>query len=209
MLRGAGGPGILHSVSVRGVRYGRVEVSCFFLLLYAWLLYRDHTGIVIQGLVACLLHEAGHCVALHCLGNGVKEISLTIFGARIIPEKSLGYGQEFWAAAAGPCVNLLLAWVFSFSPFFLSFSGVNLALAAFNLLPVWELDGARMARCVLVQVVSYEFTSKISVCLSFSFTALCAITGVVFAVKMRNLTMLLMCIWLVKRAADEKKCNFL
>ena len=186
------------------IKNGRVEVSCFFLLLCAWLLYRDSSGMVVSALAACLLHELGHCAALWWVKNSVKQIIFTAFGAKIQPKKPMNYRQELIVAAAGPAVNLMLAVVFSRSSGGLAFAGVNLALGVFNLLPVGELDGARMLRCALSYVVSDRTASLIYGCLEFCFTAIFAGAGIVWAVRNRNLTLFFTALWLLKRFEREK-----
>ena len=64
----------------------------------------------------------------------------------------MGYWQEGVSALAGPGVNLVLALIFSgFKPG-LTFSGLNLMLALFNMLPVGRLDGGRALRCTLAML---------------------------------------------------------
>ena len=52
------------------MRLGRVEMSGGFLLLVAWLVYWDTSGVVWQTFVACIMHELGHMAALCRLGLG-------------------------------------------------------------------------------------------------------------------------------------------
>lgn len=186
------------------IKVGRVEVSCLFLLLCAWLLYRDSGGIAALGLLACSLHELGHYLVLLLTKNDVKQISITAFGAKMHPSKPMSYPAELLVAAAGPCVNLALAALFCGKPNGESFAGVNLALAVFNLLPTGELDGARILRCVAAWSDPDSPTSEWIWCLGFYFTVLLAVIGVLLALSFRNLTMLLMALWLLMRSRQEK-----
>ena len=183
-------------------------VSSGFCFLLALLIYLDTSGIVLLSLLACTLHEFGHWAALHHMGNGVRCFSLTLFGAKIEPRESMGFLQEFAAAAAGPAVNLVLAVIFSRLPGGSAFTGVNLALGVFNLLPVGELDGGRMLRCMLFLCMPEEPAGMILRCLEFCFTALFFCLGVWFSVRYGNLTLLLMCLWLVIRRREEKTSDF-
>src|SRR5699024_11449847 len=95
---------------------GRVEASGGFFLLLAWMNYLDRQCLVPMALLACLLHELGHYVAITWLGGGVKLIRLTAVGAEMVLDRPLGYWQEGVAALAGPGGNLALALLFCALP---------------------------------------------------------------------------------------------
>ena len=112
---------------------GRVEVTGGFLLLLAWLNYLDRSFLVPMAVLACGAHELGHLLAIRLLGGAVREIRLTAIGAELVLAGPLGYWQEGAAALAGPGVNLLLALLCCQFSWGLSFAGLNLVLALFNL----------------------------------------------------------------------------
>ena len=109
-----------------------------------------------------LAHELGHSVVAIRTGLPVQSITLFIFGgvARIVREPSRPR-QEFFIAIAGPAVSAalgLLFWALSTnwpnprSPLaalaeWLSYT--NFALALFNLIPGFPLDGGRVLRAIL------------------------------------------------------------
>ena len=109
-----------------------------------------------------LAHELGHSVVAIRTGLPVQSITLFIFGgvARIVREPTRP-SQEFLIAIAGPAVSALLGlffWALSTSlsnpraPLaalaeWLSYT--NLALAVFNLIPGFPLDGGRVLRAIL------------------------------------------------------------
>ena len=138
------------------VKPGRVEVTGGALLLWAWLNYLDGQGIVPLALLACVLHELGHLLAVRLAGGRVRRMSITAVGAEMEVDRALSYGKEALAAAAGPGVNLALALVFCRLPGGGMFAGLNLALACFNLLPVGRLDGGRLLRCLLAWLLGPE-----------------------------------------------------
>lgn len=121
------------------------------------------------GLLASLLlfasvlaHELGHALVARRYGVPVKDITLFIFGGVASMEREPRTpGAEFVIAVIGPIVSLLLGGVFwllslplsGFSPIMFSILGylgvANIALAVFNLMPGFPLDGGRVLRAIL------------------------------------------------------------
>ena len=75
----------------------------------------------------------------------VTALRITALGAEMQVAGRLSYGGEVLAAAAGPAVNLLLALLLGLGGRLCEalylFSGAQLVLGAFNLLPIPPLDG--------------------------------------------------------------------
>jgi stage IV sporulation protein FB len=121
----------------------------------------------------------------------------------------MGYAEEFLVAGAGPGVNLLLAAMLARMPGGEVLAGISLALAVLNLLPVRNLDGARMLRCGLSAAVGDRISVEILRCLDFCFTLLFSCAGLWLFLCYRNLTLFLMSFWMVLGSGDEKRSNFL
>ena len=96
-------------------------------------------------LTAAILHELGHYWMLRGLRAQVTAIHITALGAEMQVRGNLSYGGELLAAAAGPAVNLVLALLLGLGgrlwEVLYLFSGAQLVLGAFNLLPIRPLDG--------------------------------------------------------------------
>jgi Zn-dependent protease/predicted transcriptional regulator len=123
----------------------------------------------IVGLVATLfffasvlLHELSHAAMANWLGENVDRITLFIFGgiARLSGEPKSA-SREIKIAGVGPLTSMALALVFwliskvigpvesLWTGVFRYLAFINLALALFNLLPGFPLDGGRLLRAVL------------------------------------------------------------
>jgi Zn-dependent protease len=111
--------------------------------------------------VSVLLHELGHSVTALRYGIPVRSIRIFIFGgvSQIAGEAPSG-AAEFWIAFSGPAVSLALAAIFRLLQASLTGIGpvfavvkylayVNGALALFNLIPGFPLDGGRVLRAIL------------------------------------------------------------
>ena len=138
------------------MRHFRARQPVLVLAVLWFVLYRDHTGVARVGLLAALLHEAGHTLAwlamtrrLPVFRFSLAGVGLDVFAARLTRR------QTFLLALAGPLTNFLLLGVTlwriqiaaSYWGYF--FAAANLITGAFNLLPVGRLDGRRMLECLL------------------------------------------------------------
>jgi len=111
--------------------------------------------------VSIFLHEMGHALVAQRRGVRIRSITLFIFGgvAHMEGDPPDG-GTELRIAAVGPLVSLALAGLFYLlstaallGPASRSVAGylalINLALALFNLVPAFPLDGGRILRGLL------------------------------------------------------------
>lgn len=181
---------------------GKVEVTAGFLLLLAWLNYLDNSLIVPMAAAACLAHELGHLAVIRLIGGTVRRIRLTAIGAEIVLARGLSYWQEGLSALAGPGINLVLALVCCGLERGVTFAGLNLALALFNLLPVGRLDGGRALYCTLALLAGPELASRIGNWLDVLSTG--AVLAAGLALAGRNLTLLLVGFWLLAAFLKQK-----
>lgn len=108
-----------------------------------------------------LVHELSHALVANRLGAGVRQITLFIFGGMAhLSGEPRDPGAELKIAAAGPLTSVGLGALFYAVSLALARAGVealwtavfrylgfiNLALAVFNLLPGFPLDGGRLLR---------------------------------------------------------------
>lgn len=111
--------------------------------------------------VCVLLHELGHSVVAMRYRISVRSITLFLFGGvSQIEGEPPSAGAEFWIAIAGPAVSGALAVIFALirpavagvpplSALTTYLAYINGALAVFNLIPGFPLDGGRVLRAIL------------------------------------------------------------
>ncbi len=121
------------------------------------------TGLALALFVSVLAHEFSHSLVARARGVNVDEITLFIFGgAAKLKDEPRDAASEFLIAAAGPALSFALGAVIlvvgeslepTISPALragLWWLGViNVALAVFNLIPGFPLDGGRILRAIL------------------------------------------------------------
>jgi Zn-dependent protease/CBS domain-containing protein len=143
------------------------------------------------GLFLCvLLHEFGHSLTAMRYGYRIESITLWLFGgvARFA-EMPEDWKQEFTIAVAGPIVSVALG-VLSYVAF-LAVPGTlptvqfvlaylaltNVALAVFNMLPGFPMDGGRVLRALLARSRPHARATQIAAEVGKLFAVVLAIVG--------------------------------
>jgi Zn-dependent protease len=119
-------------------------------------------GIALLFYAFILTHELSHAFVARAYGIDAKRITLFIFGGVAqIGSEAQRPDHEYHIALAGPLASLIIACVLAAVSRLLHplgegypgiwgyLAGVNLALAAFNLIPAFPLDGGRLLRAAL------------------------------------------------------------
>lgn len=187
------------------IRWRRVEISGGFLLAAAALFWLDG-ALFLWAALACALHEAGHIAAIRLMGGKIRALRLSVVGAELVFSqrgRGLSYGQEIFAAVSGPSVNIALALLSArlipgIGGEGLSlFSGLNLALGGFQLLPVLPLDGGRALLALLEMLWQPAAALRVLEVFSLGFEALLLGLGVMALLRTgTNFTLLLIALWL-------------
>jgi Zn-dependent protease/CBS domain-containing protein len=168
-----------------------VHATFFLLILWVVILHASQGRSVeavlsgvgfILALFACVvLHEFGHALTARHFGIPTKDITLLPIGgvARLerMPEKPW---QEFWVAMAGPLMSLAIGVVIYLAlflvggfqpvtglsitagPFLERLLVANVALAIFNLIPAFPMDGGRVLRALLATRVDHVRATQIA-----------------------------------------------
>ncbi len=140
--------------------------------------------------LSMIFHELGHTAAAAALGKKIYCIKLLPIGLNVRLEEFLcSRWEKIIIFACGPCVNILLAFVFmvlgiyfkAYSIFFLTVA--NIYLAVFNLLPALPLDGGKILRGFLTGWVGAISANRIMQKLSLTVSLFLIIIGTVQLLK--------------------------
>jgi Zn-dependent protease/CBS domain-containing protein len=137
-----------------------------------------------------VLHELGHSLVAMRFGYPIDSITLWIFGGIAqLKEMPEAWRQELAIAIAGPIVSVVLGglcWVgFLAVPtglpalrFVLGYLALmNVALAGFNLLPAFPMDGGRVLRALLARNRPFARATKIAAEVGKGFALLLGLLG--------------------------------
>jgi Zn-dependent protease/CBS domain-containing protein len=137
-----------------------------------------------------ILHELGHSLVAMRFGYPIESITLWIFGGIAqLEEMPEAWRQELAIAIAGPIVSVALGglcWVgFVSIPdglpalrfVFGYLALMNVALAGFNLLPAFPMDGGRVLRALLARNRPYARATKIAAEVGKAFALLLGLVG--------------------------------
>ena len=133
----------------------------------------------------------------------MRRLRLSAAGAELQMEGTMRYDREVLCALAGPAVNLLLA-CFGARLGWLVFTGLNLALCLFNLLPMGALDGGRALYCLLCMIFGPHAAQRITACTDGVLAALLLIWGGTLVGMGGNITLLVVAVWLAGNFAGQK-----
>jgi len=133
----------------------KVEIS-FLLLVLICVICQKFT-LLINYILALMLHELAHIFVATKRGYTLKEFKLSLFGVAVEINEKIDEKDSFAINVSGPFFNLFLClicvalyWLIPVSFSILNtFCISNLTLAIFNLIPIYPLDGGKIFNTIL------------------------------------------------------------
>lgn len=130
----------------------RIRVHPLFVALAVVLIACGQALPLLWTFIAVTLHECAHALVARLRGYVLQSLDILPFGAVLSSDENMDGTSSVIVGAAGPAANLILAgitlgfwWLFpSVYSYTEGFLYANLALALFNILPVYPLDGSRV-----------------------------------------------------------------
>lgn len=122
-----------------------------------------------------LFHELGHAFMAVKLKLQIERIHLYLFGGMAeLKHRPMYPVQELWVALSGPLASFLLSGIFYLGTFIIPDDAhlsrlvvqflvhINFLLAAFNLIPIFPLDGGRTVRALIWMITRRYYKSSVA-----------------------------------------------
>lgn len=163
-----------------------LRIHPFFIVLAVIMVLFGKLKLLSATLITVILHEACHYFAAKKRGYAATGFTVMPYGAVLSIDGGLCDSDLFAVALAGPAGNLFIAivllalwWILPASyPYTLELFRANIAVAAFNLLPLYPLDGSRILASLLPDKRKCR---KATIIISYVFSALLAILYLISA----------------------------
>lgn len=187
-----------------GLRIGKFQVSGAALVTLVAVYFFDTGGIILPSIIAIVIHELGHYIAIRSFRREIACIQLNMTGLMMLNNQPMSYLEEIVTAAAGPAASLLLALAASFSGRILDsgqaylIAGISLILCIFNLLPVYPLDGGRIEYALAAHFLGPDAAERMTVVTGCIVIFLVLAGGAALFITTKvNFTLLLVGAWLL------------
>lgn len=151
-----------------------------FLIFFLLCLFVGLGGLVLMYFICLLIHEGMHAFIAKRRGYKIGKIKLMATGAVLEAESDeFSFSDEIIIALAGPLINLVLVlllivcwWIVPETyNFTLDLCVINLVLFAFNILPIFPLDGGR----ILLALLSKKLERKNALLITKTITVIISI----------------------------------
>jgi len=202
-----------------------IRLHATFLLFLVWIFLTKGSWewfFLVVAVFACvILHELGHALTAQHFHVETRDITLYPIGGIAMLQGRPTPRQELWIALAGPAVNLLIAaflvpmivwgarqslnWqsLTSGSSLIQAVCLSNLALAGFNLIPAFPMDGGRVLRAALALRMNEVKATQIAAAIGQILAVAFGIAGIVTS----NVLLLLVAIFVFLGAAQESSAS--
>jgi stage IV sporulation protein FB len=183
-----------------------VEINFFFFAVVAAASLGDTNGVLLCGILAAAVHEAGHlCVMLNIKELAPRKIKISPVGIKIIAGGS-SEDSRYWclAALAGVGANLLFSLALLLPSLYFKSEVItklilsNLLLAGVNILPAHSLDGGQLLKLLLKGRMSESGAETVLLIVSAVMLIPVLTLGVIILIKSQyNYSLLALSLWLV------------
>jgi stage IV sporulation protein FB len=162
----------------------RVKIQYSLLIFLILSLFLGQIAYALLFLLIIMAHEAGHMGALLLFRGKIEQLNITIVGGIIdINDCGLNTGQNLIVSVSGIAMNGLILFIVPKLNLDAEMASVIIAynklMIAFNLLPIYPLDGSRIIEVFLCMIFDEEYAMDISMYVSWIFLTLLSIYSMI------------------------------
>ena len=190
----------------------KIKFSPLFIIFTFFLVFFGYFSLYCSYITILLIHEFSHYFMAKSKGYMAQSIHIMPYGLKMSDENVYEKNDEIVIAMIGPIVNIVLAligvtlWWYSPNLYFYLYDFVfsNFVLGAYNLVPIYPLDGGR------VVLALFDKKHKKTVLLVMKIVAIvfALLFFVLFLISFRsskNISFLMMCLFLLSTVFDRNK----
>lgn len=153
----------------------KINIKFSFLLFNALMFMFRESRLILGFYIACLIHEAGHIIAVRLTGGDVQQIDFSWTGIKMTASPPASLKAGLLVQLSGPAANLLtfLVLILAGNTGYLAI--FSLAEGLFNLLPYSFLDGGAALDMLAEGAVNEPLLRKLYTALRLTVTAAIAV----------------------------------
>lgn len=179
------------------------DITVPFVVVVAFLLIMDNTGLMSASLFAVISHEIGHLFIMKRIGCAPRSVKFTVSGVLICGTSYCSIRDNVIIALSGPFVNFVFALFFYClntiidTRLILVNSAVCLLVGLVNMLPIKGLDGGTVCFAILNAICGAKAQVLFKLISLFTAVAMITIGIIVFITNFSNPSLLLLGLYLI------------
>ncbi len=190
----------------------KIKFSPLFVVFSFVLIVFGYFSLYISYIVILLIHELSHYFVAQSMGYMSQSIHILPYGLQMTDNNTYRKNDEIIIALSGPIVNILLAtigvalWWYIPNMYYYLYDFVfsNFVLGAYNLVPIYPLDGGRVVLALFNE--RYKKTVlKIMHIVAVLFSILFLVLFVLTYSSAKNISYVMMSFFLLSTLFDKNK----
>lgn len=193
----------------------KIEINLKIILALIFFFMFNNINTYLIFLFFILIHEVSHLIVGIAIGGIPKKMTVSVFGVSI---EFYSYGKnkslhKLIFFAIGPLVNFIIGFLCNYfmknSELKTLIVTTNFAIGIFNLIPILPLDGGKILKEILKILVGFDSSNKIMIFISKWFLIIISLIYSILIIKVQNIMILFLLIYLWYLYMIEEKRYYL
>lgn len=180
----------------------KIEINLKIILAIILFFLFDDISTYLIFIIFIIIHEFAHLIVGIALGGKPKSININPFGLSL---DFYSYGKDNFFCRilfyfSGPLINLLIFLIsanfYKSNSYKIEIIYTNLALFLFNLLPILPLDGGKILKEVLKEIIGIEKSNRFMIIFSKTILVIISFIYSIVIIKIKNIMLLFLLTYL-------------